>query len=956
MGFWIIFFVNIAFIVLADLLGPKPDIEDAKPAGIGDFQFPTATEGRPLPMIWGRVEVAGPNVVWYGDYSQIPIVDSVRTGLLSKKDVITGYEYYIGIQLAFCQGVVDELYSIRIGDKTGVSGNFVHGDNILIDKPNLFGGSDLGGTGGIVGTFKFFSGTNTQAVSSYLAQFQKEPPVTGDTPAYRDCCYIAPAQTSIYVGNSASSLKPWKIEVRRTPNGLALTGGMEQIHNGCANPANVIYEVLTNAEWGYAIPTADIDTANFVTAGTTLFGEANGFSFVLDRQEELPEMLKRLEEQIDAIIYLNPILGKWQIKLVRDDYDPLTIPEINDTNVDEFLPFTRVTWEGTKNTVRLPFFQRNDNYKATYEFAQDQANIRIVGKTTATTLQHPGVKNESQANRIVWREIRTLATPLLMGEAVVDRTLYGVLPGDVLAFTNVDLNLVRLPMRVKSVDYGNLLEGKIKLELCQDVFHAAAGTFGDPPSTGWTLPQDVLSPFPAGEQLAFEAPRAFTYRDTGGSTPLQDRVYAAARKVGAAAAFKMIERHASGTPSGAFTEFGNVYQFMMIGNLDANLPVGSAYPLPTLLINASPDTQAQLEASFPTVTDPVDLGTELITLCMVGNEFFLVSSAQISGADVQLNDVYRGVLDSAQENHLAGDPVYLLFVGGGLSDSSIAAGQNVHVKLLPRSTTDEVLESAATQIAFTMQNRTRRPYPPSELSLNTVRFDPTVALEGGAGTGENIGIDLTFIRRDFRTIDEVAALLTDAATIDPSYPSNNSTVHELDVINDPLGTPTLLFTYSNISGTSKNVRRLDILQATGGALPTDLRFALRSEHTQGGTQRKSRYDLVWDFTVSSNLTGFFEFGALDTNVVSAAFTVVNGANNHDFILSTAFTAGDVQYRINAGAFTTLISAGNTTGSINAALIINGDTIEIRHTSTDTGAQKLITMDDGTLTAFGVLYV
>lgn len=957
MGFWMMALLWATAVVLWDLLGPKPAIENAKPAGKGDFNFPTATEGRPVPMGWGTFIVEGPNTIWADDFRQDPIQETVKTGLFSKKKITVGFKYYWGWQQSLVQAgeyPVDEMLRVWIGDEEVFSGNVEHGDTFTIDEPELFGGDDLG-SGGFVGTFEFFAGTRTQSASSYLSNFQKVPAVTGDTPEYHDVCYIAPLSEAAYVGNT-TAIKPWKIELRRTPNPLALTANRHIVNGGDANPANVIYEALRMNEWGFGISAAEIDTANFVTAGNQLHAEGNGFSMLLDRAEDVGDFIKRLEDQIDGIVYLDPFDVKWKLALIRDDYDPDTIPEIDDDNIIEVSGFTRGTWEGTKNQVRIPFVDRLDDYKTTFGFAQDMANMRIVGKVTTTQVSHPGCAYPDLANALAWRELRTLAVPLASGEFILDRTAYGILPGHVLAYTCAEIGFTRVPMRVRSVDYGNLLEGQIRAFLVQDLFRASAGSFAPPPDTQWEPPSDELVAFDADEQVAFEAPRALTLRDPDSESPYTDKVFVAARRQGPEAAFKIVERHSAGTPVGAFTQIGAVYQFVRIGELLSTLPVGSAYPLSTLVLTSTPDSQSALETAFPDVTDLAELGNELLTLCMVGNEFFLVSSAQTTGANVQLNGVYRGVLDSVQEEHAAGDAVFLLFVGAGISDSTIPAGQNVHVKLLPKSLLGEVAEGDATQIEFAMENRTRRPYPPSELSINGTRFDPTVVLEGGAGSGEAIGIDLTFVRRDFRTVNEIAALLDDAAVLDPSYPSENSTTHEVDVINDPGGTPVLLFTQDLAALASGSITRLDILQATDGVLPTSLRFALRSVHDFEGDSFASRYDLVWDFALSSALTGQFEFGALDTNDVSAAFTVDDDSNDHDFTLSSAFSAGAVQYRINGGAFTTLIAAGGTTGTIPSASLNNGDTIEIRHQSSDVGAQKLITMDDGAPAAFGVLFV
>lgn len=55
-------------------LAPKPP--RPKPPGIGDLDIPTAEEGRPIPVVFGRVRVRGANVVGYGDLSTSKIKKS----------------------------------------------------------------------------------------------------------------------------------------------------------------------------------------------------------------------------------------------------------------------------------------------------------------------------------------------------------------------------------------------------------------------------------------------------------------------------------------------------------------------------------------------------------------------------------------------------------------------------------------------------------------------------------------------------------------------------------------------------------------------------------------------------------------------------------------------------------------------------------------------------------------
>lgn len=68
----IIWLVAAAFISIA--LAPKPP--QAKPASLADFDVPVAEEGRPIPVVFGTVEITGPNVLWYGDLTTQPITSS----------------------------------------------------------------------------------------------------------------------------------------------------------------------------------------------------------------------------------------------------------------------------------------------------------------------------------------------------------------------------------------------------------------------------------------------------------------------------------------------------------------------------------------------------------------------------------------------------------------------------------------------------------------------------------------------------------------------------------------------------------------------------------------------------------------------------------------------------------------------------------------------------------------
>mgnify|MGYP003634839679 CR=1 FL=1 len=935
------FLIQLALFVAVELLRPKPEIEGAKPAGLGDFQFPTASEGRVVPIFWGTVRIDGPNVVWYGDLIQEAIVEKQKTGMFSSQQVTTGHRYKVGMQFAICLGEVDKIIGMWIGDDKVWTGSVTHGNTFTIDEPELFGGEDKG-QGGFLGEIEFFSGTTTQTASTYLSTHQQQG---GDTPAYRGYCYLAPASIPFYVGNT-TSLKPWKFEVQRVPNGLALTGGKEIVNTLDANPANVIYEIMTNKDWGLGYAAADIDTTSFTTAGNTLFDEGSGISYIVTSAIESGKLIRTVEEQIEGLIRFNQFTSKWEIKLARADYTPGTLQEVNEDTMVELVDFGRGSWEGTTNQVRIQFNDRTDEYKTTYAMAQDTANVRIQDVNVAITKNYPGVFDRTQANNLAWRDLRSLSYPLAKATLMVDRTFWDVLPGDVIEFTHTYLGIDRLPMRIKAMDFGEFDNGRIRLEVVQDVFYSATPSFSDPTSTNWTSPTETLVGFPTAQQVAFEAPRAIVRRDPATGGTLVGAIMAAARQSGSAISFDIRERHSAGTPTGAYAAAGEVVAFMKMGELNAALNTKSAYPLTALLVSSTPDTQSEIIDSFAVPTGTDELGTTLMNLIMVDDEFMLVETASTNGANVDLDNVYRGVLDSVQADHAANAEVYILMSGAGMTDVAFTETDSVDIKLIPVGFTDELLEASATTISLTMDKRIRRPYPPSLLTLNGTDWDTTsVSLTATGSAAEDFSATCLIRRRDYRLADdgnEISGLTADAASLDPTFPAAQSTDHDLVVIHDPGGTNDAILS-TTVSGTSYELLRIEVLQALAGAVPTgDLQWTWTASHTDAGDVLTSRQSLVHAASVTTGLTGQFEFGLLASSSTSALYTATAGGT-YNFTLSSAFSGGSgpIQYSLNGGAWTTLITYGGTSGSI--AGVVATDTIAVRDTATDTGFLKQLDM-------------
>lgn len=66
-------YIVVFIVALAVGLAMQPKPQSQPPAGLGEFQVPTAEEGREIPVLFGTRELEGPNVVWYGHLNTVAV-------------------------------------------------------------------------------------------------------------------------------------------------------------------------------------------------------------------------------------------------------------------------------------------------------------------------------------------------------------------------------------------------------------------------------------------------------------------------------------------------------------------------------------------------------------------------------------------------------------------------------------------------------------------------------------------------------------------------------------------------------------------------------------------------------------------------------------------------------------------------------------------------------------------
>ena len=130
----------------------------------------------------------------------------------SKKQTV-GYRYRMGLHLVLCQGPVDAVQEIQMGERTAWGdadrGPLFSGHGLTslpINKPTLFGGDER--EGGVVGTIDVLPGGPSQGRNDYLMAR-----LGSAIPAFRGVLSLV-ARQILFAANNPY-IKPWAVRVRR---------------------------------------------------------------------------------------------------------------------------------------------------------------------------------------------------------------------------------------------------------------------------------------------------------------------------------------------------------------------------------------------------------------------------------------------------------------------------------------------------------------------------------------------------------------------------------------------------------------------------------------------------------------------------------------------------------------------------------------------------------------------
>ena len=613
----------------------------------------------------------------------------------------------------------------------------------------------------ITETLTGIGGQQTVTVTNIPAVVEN---VIADIPAYRRIASVILNQ--VYVGTNPY-LKKWAFRVRRI---LKKSDGTAQWYPAKAaigqdmNPAHIIRECITDPDWGMGYLDSDVEESSFILAADTLYSESFGMSLLWDRQATIDDFITEVLRHIDATLYVDRTTGKFTLKLIRYDYNPATLPILDENVIMTVEDYKSTTFTELSNSVTVNFWNASTGNPDSLT-VQDVAMVQVQGATLSTTVEYGGCTNGNLAARLASRDLRALSTPMISCTVICTREASQYQVGTPLKLYWPDYGTNNVIMRVVAVDYGSATDNTVKLMLLQDVFSIGSATYAPPSPTEWT--PIVNDPQPATVRAQIEAPY-YQLVNSKGQTTVDDALAgnpdlgyiftAAARPTKDTVSASVWSNDGAGYTSESHLDF---------------CAVGTA----TNVIGVN-DTVIPLSSTVDFYPDMIKTGT----FALLNSEIVEIVSYTTSGVSVR-----RGTLDTVPVEHPGGSKIFLCAVYNGKGSTEYVFGESVSIKLLPTTGKGTLAIGSAPYSSFTMNRRAIRPYPPGNFTVCGSYF-PYKLLD--------TPLSIAWAHRNRKTQTGTALITFKDASVTPEA----GTTYSVRLYNHT--TSTLLHSVDNLTGTS----------------------------------------------------------------------------------------------------------------------------------------------------------
>lgn len=651
----------------------------------------------------------------------------------SKSQKMEVVEYYMSIHYGIAAGPLDEIRAILVNEKEAWKGSISEQTEFSINKPDLFGGVKK--EGGVSGKVTYLPGGAGQLIPEFLAN--KLGLTSATCPGYRGISslwFTGNGNEGFYWTANSPYIQGTWVVASRAPKSLNGSTAMMLDKDGkrsLANPMHVMAEAIMNDDWGIGASASGLNITAFNQCAQTLYNEKFGISLLWTAAQSVEDFVSNILTYVDGVMYVNPRDGLLTPKLIRGDYDPDTLFEINPDNAT-LTNFQRKLWGETINEIVVEWTNPENEETETVSI-QDLANIAIQGAVVSDKNPYEAIRDKDLAMEVAARDLRVASAPLASCEALVDRDAWDITPGSVCKLSWPKHGITSAVMRVGAVDYGKIGDSKIKVALMEDVFSLDTQAYDPPPTSGWIDPSE--NPRPLVYTLIFTLPYYMTRRMVDNNTlaTLDDGEVIAGvlgSQTGSDTQEFTLASMGVDTLGQPVVEYGSELATQTRGVISTALP----FAIESIVsISGMTSGDGLVNGAFAI------LGTtdENMEICLVKN---------VVGNNCTL---VRGIFDTTPKEWPVGSPIWIFEDDAVIDDQEVhTAGELLVVRPLPTTSRGTLAYADGVNVEGRMTNRPWLPQRPADVKVANVAW----GLVNGIGVNS---FNVTWKNRNRLTEDTV---------------------------------------------------------------------------------------------------------------------------------------------------------------------------------------------------------
>ena len=205
----------------------------------------------------------------------------------------------------------------------------------------------------------------------------------------------------------------WSAALATDPGEITETGTIRlrpAAGYGDANPAAVLWEILTNKTWGRGLDPSFLDSESFAAAADFYYNEEIGLSFMIESQQSLSSVIETIRAHVNLAVW-------WQgdrlyCRCLEDRANAyLPLIQLSRDSIQN-VRFSRAAWPDTFNEIRVQFENRGNNFGSELAAAHDDANFAFLEQINSRKVDLPAISNRATATRVAQRLLTEQSYPL----------------------------------------------------------------------------------------------------------------------------------------------------------------------------------------------------------------------------------------------------------------------------------------------------------------------------------------------------------------------------------------------------------------------------------------------------------------------------------------------------------------------------------------------------------------